>query len=469
MPRQRFRFRILIPEQYPANLQAYFYAVPVHVSQENPELYPLTRQAILTYLHTQGIVYGIQESAISHILESAFAHHELIAVGLPPLLGSDALFEVLVKDKQSQYEAIFLRQPQPEDEQWLSRLVAMTVSPQTPLIRKQPPSSGAPGIDIFGRLIPGLKGQDKPFPPYRNAVVSEQNRMLLVSGIEGIPLIDLPRNIEVLPLTMLSRDMHESAYFRGIVAICGHVADYVRIRAYGDILVLGTVDAAVLLAGRHIWIRQGVKGKDTAVLKAQGNILLRFAERATLEAGQQILAESLHHCYAVALAELHVTYILGGEVLASQGIWTDVAGSPGIDSSLGCGQNAYLASELQSTEASVDELMIELQALKTELSAKIMNLAQTKKILLLHYRNLIPRLEYKIYSKKLRLQYLRQVAVQAQQAAINIETGLYPDTLLRIHQFEKYNHDFIDEPTRFVSGRYGIISDKQQKNRKPGG
>lgn len=461
-----FYFKIVVPEQSPANLYAYFYAVPAS-SQQSASAYELTREAILSFLADKGIVYGIQESVIEKILQQSFAHHELIAVGLPPMMGADARFVFLAAAKQKDYEAIFERQPQPEDKVWLERLMALTVAPQTPLVEKIPPSRGAPGIDVFGTLIPGLKGQERAFPPYRHALIDPDSKLRLLAAIEGIPAVDLPRYIDVLPLTVLHRDIKESAYFKGTVAICGHVADHVRVRAYGDILVLGTVDAAVLIAGRHIWIRQGVKGKDMAVLKSgTGNILMRFAERATLESGQCILAEAMHHCYAVALDSIAVNYILGGEVIASQHLWSDIVGSPGVDSSLVCGHNPYLSTEIAQLEQQLMALDEHILFLKTELSSKMITLAYNNPILLQHYRHQLPKKEYLRHSLCLRLNALKAIEASARSVAIEIASGLYPDTLLRINQFEKLNRDFVSEPVTLIAGKYGVISSQKNQEKK---
>lgn len=455
-----FEFKIWVPEQSPPNLLAYFDAVPSKTTNAN--LHPLTRTSILTFLAKKGVIYGIQEAIIEKILQQSFAHRELIAIGLPPLMGSDASFVFLAADQQKQYEALFKGSSRLSTHRGgLEHLMQMTVAAQTPLIQKTPPSRGAPGMDIFGMLIPGLKGQERPFPPYRNALVSSKNKNILVSAIEGLPVVDLPRYVDVFPLTVLSYDLKESAYFKGTVAIIGHVADYVRIRAYGDILVSGTVDAAVLLSGRHIWIRQGVKGKDIAVLKAKGNILLRYAERATLEAGKNIEAEAMHHCYAVALDSVRVNYILGGETIASRQLWTDIAGSPGVDTSLSCGNHSYLRAEIDLLEAELAEVEASIQFLKTELSSNIGELSQKQPILLQHYRQLLPKKEYLRQMLGFRLSVLGLIHEETRSSAIEMASGLYPDTWLKINQFEKYNHEFMSEGISFVAGRYGIVPRQQ--------
>jgi uncharacterized protein (DUF342 family) len=453
-----FQFRLEIPDTPEPQMEAYFTALPLDPGELGGA--GLRRSEILEFLWAQGLVFGILDHVIERIIQRGYAHHELIARGLSPLRGSDTQFQVLVADRQSRYEALFTRLPLPEDDAWIERLLGLTVQPNTPLLRRLPACPGAPGRNILGRLIPGYKGLDKPFPPFHHAQVSAQDRHLLVSTIEGIPSISPPHLVEVLPVTVLRRDLVESRYFKGIVAICGNIPDYIRLRAQSDILVLGTVDAAVLISGRRIWIRQGVKGKEMAVLKAKDDIFMRFAERATIESGGHIWSESLHHCYTVALGEIRVQYILGGITRASSLLWTDVAGSSGVDSILCCGQNPYLDSALIEIVKEISTLEEALGLMRAELSSKLMLQAQDKQVLRLHLRNRIPRLEYQLYYLKRYQQRLLTFASLSQRAGIEIESGMYPGTMLMIHHLEMEVQEFVNQRRRYVAGRYGIMPER---------
>lgn len=455
-----FRFRLEMPEMPEPYMAAYFSALPLEPSAFESQAHLLSRAEILTFLSAHGVVFGVLDHVIERIVQRGYANGELIARGLAPLRGSDTQFEVLVADRQSRYEALFSRLPRPDDDSWIEKLLALTVQANTPLLRRLPASHGAPGRNILGKLLLGTKGQEKPFPPFHHAQVSHQDRNLLVSTIEGIPSVEPPHLVEVLPVTVLRRDLAESRYYKGIVAICGNIPDHTRLRAQSDILVLGTVDAAVLLSGRRIWIRQGVKGKEMAVLKAKSDIFLRFAERATLEAGGHIWSESLHHCHAVALGEMRVQFILGGVSRASTQIWTDVAGSPGVDSLLCCGRNPYLESAIKQAEYELAELEENLSLMRAELSSKEMLLAKDKQVLRLHLRNRIPRLEYQLYHLRRYRQRLKSFEDQSRQAAIEIETGMYPGTMLMIHQLEMEIREFVNQRRRYIAGRYGIMPDR---------
>lgn len=457
--RRRYSFRLVVPELSHPFMEAYFYAEPVNEETQD-KTYTLSRLEIQKFLSSQSIIFGIQETTVLKIIKQGYATHELIAQGIWPRLGTDTRFKVLVQHKQRQYESLFSQATFQFDDKLLERLRTFMVLPNTPLVRKIPPTRGAPGCDIRGVLIPGQKGNDKPFPPFRHVSISQEDACLLVSNIEGIPAIDLRHRIEVISLTILNRDVKESAFYKGTVVIVGNILDLVRVRAQADIIVLGTVDAAVLLAGRHIFIQNGVKGKDTAVLKSQGNIALRFAERMTIEAGLNIYSESLHHCYVVALGQITAKYILGGEVLASVAIWAEVAGSIGIDSLLSTGQNAYLETEIKSVQKNIADLQDKKAQIRQELSSKDLLSSKQKDVIRLHYRNKLLQLEYQLDRLIQRATQLKDFFELSRQAFIHIQACIYPDTSLRIHGFEAINYDFIDHKTRFIAGRYGIIWDK---------
>ncbi|MGV3525623.1 MAG: FapA family protein [Candidatus Sericytochromatia bacterium] len=463
MAKRRYHFRLLIPDTPVPFMEAYFYAFPLDASKEQTG-YLLNRESILRFLEQEGVCYGILESAITQTLAQGFAHHERIAQGLFPLQGADARFRILVQAALNLY-ADFLRQMQQQgpmgESPGFEALREAVLAPQTPILQKIPPLTGAPGLNIRGELIAGFKGMDKPFPPSRHTRIADENRLLLLTAIEGIPLFQLPHFIDILPFTLIKRDLNESRFFKGIVAIEGNIGDLVRLRAQADILVWGTVDAAVLIAGRHIWIRQGVKGKDVAILRAGRQINLKFAERATLEAGSSITAESLHHCFSYALHEIRVQYLLGGETLASSLLWADVIGSPGVESIVSCGLTFYLDAELQQLAVRLEESLALLQDLRTELASKDLLFSQEKQILRLHFRNRIPRIEYEIYALRQRLEELQRFKESSRRAVIEIATGMYPGTYLRIQQFEMEWQEFLQEKRRLVAGKYGIIPEKQ--------
>ena len=371
-----FDFSLDIPNQG-KSLQAF---LSVKAAQ-NDQGFPLTRHAILSFLKDAQIVFGILDYAIEKIIERGSAQNELIAHGLAPLKGSDCQFQLLAYEQHQAYEELFQNLPHLSDTKSLENLNDLILSPQAPLLRRLLACPGAPGKNIFGQLIPGIKGAERPFPVFRRAQISPQDPHLLVSMIEGIPVLHLPFLIEMVPITILRRDLVDSKYFQGVVVILGNIPDYVRVQAQSDILVLGTVDAAVLISGRRIWIRQGVKGKDLAVLRAESDITLRFAEHATLEAGGDLKAVSLHHCYSVALGRLEAHYILGGVARSSMTLSVNQAGSAGVETSLCSGQNSYLDTAIQELQDRITRIQLQLQDIQLELSSKAMFNSEQNQVL----------------------------------------------------------------------------------------
>ena len=71
--------------------------------------------------------------------------------------------------------------------------------------------------------------------------------------------------------------------------------------------VEGVVEGAVLTAGGHIILKRGIQGMEhRGVLKATGNIISRFIESATVEAGGYVSADAIMHSKVVAKSDITV-------------------------------------------------------------------------------------------------------------------------------------------------------------------
>lgn len=448
-------FHLVVPMTEPPNLEAFLTVKPV---QSNfPQAHLLSRASIYRFLKKAGIVFGVLESAVTKILDSGQAENILIAKGISPLEGSHAYFQSLVEAQQDYYAALFSNISELGSQDWHVCLNQSLVMPKTPLLRKHPPKRGAPGCDIFGKIIPGKMGKDVPFPILQNASIASQDKSLMVSTIKGIPHIMLPELLEVQPVTLLERDLETSMYFKGTVMVDGNIQDLVRLRAEGDIFVSGTVDGAVLIAGQNIWIGHGIKGKEVGVLKAENDIIIGFAESATLEAGRNVFARSLSHCHTVALSQVQVAHIVGGETLASIQIKSNVIGSRGVSAFVGVGFNDYLETKLLECQKEIAALREEVDFLKLKMTDKAFLLDKQKFILKQHYMYRIPLLEYRLQDLLAKLADLQGLQERAKSGCIEAETCIYSGTWLKIQGFEKHVDQQAQGPHRFVAGKYGIL------------
>jgi uncharacterized protein len=450
-----FQFQLHFSQQDRYALDAYLTVQPLSHSEAGSRL---SRQALLEFLKRQGIVYGIHHRTLTQIIRQGKAQRELIATGIPPEKGENAYFETELPFETESYES-FLKtfEASASLSVWPDfRKMIKLVS--TPILRKYPPTEGSPGMSIKGELIPGLRGTDLPFPKMRNLRIDEHDGLVLVSTMEGYPFVNLPYSIHVQPVYILDRDLSESRHFSGIVVVNGSVHDHVRLSAEGDVFIRGNIDGAVVLSGGHVFVGQGIKGKDTAVIKAAKSIRVGFAERCTLEAEHSIYAGTLIQSYSVALDAIDVDTIVGGQARASTYIRAKTIGSAGLSTQLFVGKNPYLTDKIAALkhEMGVDDSRL------TEMRAAISEFVLKEKrnqedVMLRHLRSRIPRVEFALQIIQSRLEQLLLFSQFIKQAEIIASERIYAGTLLSMDNFDLMLENTLSKPMVYHAGRYGVI------------
>lgn len=428
---------------------------------------PLTEASLRQFLAEHRIVLGIQESAIQRILKQGFASQTLIASGIAPRKGRDAYFESLVATRQEKYHQLctdFKRL----DSLSASDLRPLLVRPRLPVLKKHLASRGAPGLTVTGELIPGLWGDDCEPPAMENLIVSPEDKHLWLSACKGICLFDLPHFIEVRPLLILERDVLESLSFDGIVVVLGHIFDQVRLRASDDIFVTGAVEAAVLISGGNIFLQQGVKGKNMAVIRAAGNLQLTFAEHATLEVGAELQADSLFLCHTHTLGNCFVNSIQGGETFSAQHILADRVGSRGIHTAIYAGFPDYLDTAIED----IHEALRVLQARLNEIALFLKNpqfLVDIKKqVLRQHYYYQRPCLQYALQKMQQRQSFLQQLKERQKEAFVSIREYITEETRLYLFNLEHHQLKRASGPLTYTAGNYGVMVQTHQEENQNG-
>lgn len=416
----------------------------------------LSEVGLRGFLEAQGVRFGIQESVIERVLSLGFGSHLEVARGIPPLKGADAYFESLVASRQEKYYQIceqFHHLPQIS----ASDFRPLLVRPRLPVLKKNVATRGAPGITVTGMLIPGLWGEDCEPPAMENLVPSPEEKNLWLSACKGLCLFDLPHFIEVRPLLLLERDLKESLSFDGIVVVLGHIHDHVRLRATDDVFVTDVVEASVIISMGNIYLQQGVKGKNMAVIRAVKNVVLNFAENATLEVGGELHAHSLFSCHTYTLSNCVADFIQGGETFSAQHLFSEKIGSLGISTVVYGGFPDYLEAAIENLEISCKELKERLLNIEAFLSNPQFLVNSAKQVLRQHYYYQRPCLKYALQKQESRLALLHQRNAVQKEAFISASQGVMGDTALCLLHFEYYQENFIQGPVIYSSGRYGII------------
>ena len=273
------------------------------------------------------------------------------------------------------------------------------------------PDQGKAGKDVFGQEI-------KPKPVkgmrliYANNITLSEDETEIYSNVTGhASLVD--GKVFVSDLFEVPADVDNSVgniNYQGNVHVHGNVKGGFQIYAKGDIVVDGVVEDAVLQAEGQIIVKRGIHGMTRGILRADGNVICKFIENATVIAGGYVETESVILSQVSAASEVHVDgrkgFITGGVVRAG-----------GLVEALTIGSEMGAVTRIEvGVDPEKKERFIELQKLIRENSQDI---AQIKPILIACKEKLARGERF----NKDKQHYIQQLAVtlQAKQSEIGDE------------------------------------------------
>ncbi|MEX2670524.1 MAG: FapA family protein [Phycisphaeraceae bacterium] len=292
---------------------------------------PVTVDEVLQWLKQRNITTGVDLKTIRRTIEQANRGDDgrdvVIVRGRPPQPGRDARLERYGRrTAEGPLDRLTHLQLESGDI-WMCR-------PGDVVMRHFPAAAGVAGYNALGEEIA---------PPLPQTLEPVADRHIRVEGDEfitevaGVVLFEKDR-VEARKALILTQDVTRQSDpidFDGDVQVRAAVRSGARIKATGNVLVEGPVEAAEIesTAGDVI-LRSGVAGQRAAVIRAARDIDARFAESASLFAGQNInLQVGSLHSRLLAFAEINATqgkgHLAGGAMMAGEKIAVKQLGSRG--------------------------------------------------------------------------------------------------------------------------------------------
>lgn len=170
--------------------------------------------------------------------------------------------------------------------------------------------------------------------------------------------------LTVSEVTLATGDVN----YEGNVFVIGNVGSGAEICATGDILVGGFVEAAHLLAGGDIMIRQGMNASGEGEIRAVGNVNGCFFEATKIYAEGDIQGDYFMNCDLYAQGRIYVLgkkgSLAGGTACAEQGLRVNILGNQaGLATYIRLGvserlhkQELELHEQMRSIHAELDTL-----------------------------------------------------------------------------------------------------------------
>ncbi len=338
---------------------------------------------IINFLKNNNIIHGIDEEKIINLENyPEYKTSILIAEGTKAINGNDAKiiynFDVAratIKLKEKNGKVDFKEQ----------NLIKNVVEGQA-LARKVPLEEGKSGRTVTGRLLPAKDGKDIVFEVGKNVKLSDDG-ITAVASING-QVITLLGKLNVEPIYVVPGDVNlktgGNVTFLGTVLVKGSVADGFKVKAAGNIEVMGNVGKAELDAEGDIIVHQGISGKNGGFVRAGKGVWSKFLENANIEAGEIVLAsDGIINCKVEAnkkiICQGKRATIVGGVLRAAEDIHAKSLGSvAGSDTVLEVGFDPKSKKRLVELNEEKEEIVKVLDGIVLDLNT-IQNLTKLKK------------------------------------------------------------------------------------------
>ena len=171
----------------------------------------------------------------------------------------------------------------------------------------------------------------------------------------------------------------------GSVVVNGNVLSGFSVHAKGNVEVRGVVEGAEIVCGGDIIVARGINGMGRGVLKADGRVIMKYAENATIIAGDYVESESILHSNVSAGTEVRVEgkkgFIAGGVVRATSKITCKTLGSEmGADTLVEVGMDPQQKKIYQELQKEIIEIQKNLNNIQPILANATMKLKRGEQL-----------------------------------------------------------------------------------------
>ncbi len=405
-----------------------------------PDHFKTDETAILKWLYSQQIKFGIKKSAIKKLasdIRSAVNSPLMVAEGISPLHGEDG-FMVRLLETES---------PAGNEEinhviDWKNVTKIDSVVSGQLLARIEDAKLGVPGKNIHGETISAKRGKPFKLKDGENVLVHGGK---VFSTADGQAFFSLGR-VDVRPVFFVDGDLDMKTgniNFTGDVIIEGNIPPGYEVRAEGSIKVGGSVEGSSLHAGGSITISGGISGGGSASVEAGEEIQSAFINSGdVISAGDVRVSSYILHSSIISGGSVVCRNgtIIGGTIKAKKGI---VAGSLGNhhytrtilrvgDEGRTAGETEIIRKKIGELQASIEKLAIVTEKLEEKKRKQNYFLTPQEREFLIKQE-----ITYISLMEKSAALEQRLASFQDNQVSVSVNGVVYPNTEIHIGAYCK--------------------------------
>ncbi|EXX91270.1 polymerase [Paenibacillus darwinianus] len=262
------------------------------------EAFAFTAEELEQFLKSHGVVFGIHNDVLASIAlnpKHYFYGQTVIATGNPPLDGKDGFIHYAFNMEEESLKPALLEDGTVDYKEVIQLKNVIKGQLIAELV---PAEEGHPGTAVTGEKLNAKHGKTVRFKVGKNVVLNpEQNAMY--AAIDGMIAKTDKDKINVFPVFEVNGDVDYNIGnidFVGTVVIRGNVLTGFRVKAAGDIRVVGGVEGAELEADGSIEITGGILAGNKGFVKAGKTVRSSFIQDGNVLAGEDIVVtQSIMH------------------------------------------------------------------------------------------------------------------------------------------------------------------------------
>ncbi|HOV63212.1 MAG TPA: FapA family protein [Spirochaetia bacterium] len=320
----------------------------------------LSFDSIVGFLKSNNVIHGINEERILEFEDHpVYNQPVLVAEGTKPVNGDDAKIVYTFETNRS----VKLKEVNGKVDFREMNLIQNVVEGQV-LAKKIPAKEGVPGRTVTGKLLPAKSGRDVAINAGQNVKLSEDG-MTATAMINGQVILSGDK-INVEPILVIQGDVNlkngGNVIFLGTVLVKGSVEDGFKVKAAGNIEVLGNVGKCEIDAEGDVIVHQGINGKSGGVVKSSKGVWAKFIENSTVDAGDIVVAsDGIINSNVLAnkkvVCQGKRATIVGGRIRAAEEIRAKTLGSvAGSETILEVGYDPKSRAALLEIEGKIAEI-----------------------------------------------------------------------------------------------------------------
>ncbi|WP_440054137.1 DUF342 domain-containing protein [Pseudoalteromonas sp. T1lg65] len=330
-----------------------------------------------------GVSRGYKQTYLEEILRKQFEltpgseTSGIVAVGRNPIDGKPSSLHHHVQTLKERLKQPRLREDGTVDMRDFGKLAS--VAPGDLLVTQKPATPGKEGYTVTGEVIAAKAGDSFSLVAGEGTEINPNNPLELIATMSGCPS-EVTHGMRVDDVFTIADVSVKSGHidFNGSVVVTHNVEPGMRVKAKGDITVMGTVESGEVIAGGNIEVKGGVIGhldhsnNDhglTCKIIAEGDVEIAHGQYTYVEATNIFISKQSNHCdlkaknlIQVGTGEHPNGKLIGGTVLDAVMV---VAGEVGSES--GAKMHVYLAKSGAEITAENDKVVEDLAGVYKQL------------------------------------------------------------------------------------------------------